>query len=70
MRDATVPDPAVVRDTAHPRDSARSSHIVRVDTTWLDGGRRDSMRRDSLARATRPDTSGVRPDSILRIPPG
>lgn len=67
---------SAARDTARPetdtspqRDTSRQ-HVVRVDTTWLDGGRRDSARRDSLARAsgTR-DTTRIRPDSTGRIPP-
>jgi hypothetical protein len=69
--DTTRPDS--YRDTSRRPDTSRG-HVVRVDTTWLDGGRRDSIRRDSIARARRDsgyvrDTTGVRPDSILRVPP-
>lgn len=55
-------------DTGLSRSAVRpGEHVVRVDTTWLDGGRR----RDSLAKlnqGTR-DTTRIRPDSTLRPPP-
>jgi hypothetical protein len=69
-RDTSRPDAAYGRDTSRQPDTSRQN-VVRVDTTWLDGGRREAARRDSLAKrdsAIR-DTTRVRPDSTGRIPP-
>ena len=70
FRDTSRPDTTFIRDTSRPPDTSRQ-HVVRVDTTWLDGGRRDSARRDSAMKrdSAMRDTTRIRPDSIVRVPP-
>jgi CRP-like cAMP-binding protein len=70
LRDTSRPDTTFIRDTSRPPDTSRL-HVVRVDTTWLDGGRRDSARRDSAMKrdSAMRDTTRIRPDSIVRVPP-
>lgn len=75
--DAPRPDTNYGRDASRNPDTSRQ-HVVRVDTTWLDGGRREAARRDSALKydsAARRDsgyvrdTTRIRPDSTGRIPP-